>query len=63
MREKNKAAQELVALRFLKGVTKAHQAAARENGKLGGRPKAKRCRCGAMTKARAKAEKHRCELY
>jgi hypothetical protein len=40
----------------------AQKAAARENGKLGGRPrsKAKRCECGAMTLKRAKARGHQC---
>ena len=42
------------------GTTEAHSDAARENGKLGGRPPSPKCSCGAMTKARAVKRGHRC---
>ena len=53
----------LAALRWeTTKTTEAHSQAARENGKLGGRPrsKQKRCACGAMTLKRAIARGHHC---
>ena len=60
-RTKNKAAQSLARKRWESGPTPAHSEAARENGKLGGRPPLKdRCPCGAMTSARAELRGHIC---